>query len=366
VATAYGRARELCQQVGETPQLFPVLLGLSAFYMVRAQYPTARALGEQCLQLAQSTQDPACITAIRTLLGDIVFFLGEFPLARAHFEQALALYHRQQPRAWIDNGVGCFAGAAWLLWVLGYPDQALQRGQDALTLARDVSHPFSLGFAMNHAAMLHQYRREVQTAQAQAEAVIALSSAQGFPSWLANGTMLQGWALAVQSEGEEGITQLYQGMAARRAIGEEIAQPYFLALLAEAYGSRGQAEEGLRVLAEALATVHHSEERWWEAELYRLKGALLLVQKGKRYKGKGKGQKWEEAAQSFRQALAVARQQQAKSLELRAATSLARLWQQQGKRTKAYELLEPVHSWFTEGLDTADLQEAGALLDKLA
>ena len=180
VATAYGRAQELCQQIGDTPQLFPVLLGLSAFYMVRAQYQTARTLGEQCLRLAQSVQDPAHIMAIRTLLGDIVFFLGVFPLARAHFEQALPLYHRQQPRSWIDNGVGCLAGAAWVLWVLGYPDQALQRSQDALTLAQDVSHPFSLGFAMNHAAMLHQYRREVQTTQARAEAVIALSSAQGF------------------------------------------------------------------------------------------------------------------------------------------------------------------------------------------
>jgi predicted ATPase len=303
--------------------------------------------------------------AIRTLLGDIVFFLGEFPLARTHFEQALPLYHRQQPRSWIDNGVACLAGAAWALWVLGYPDQALQRSQDALTLAQDVSHPFSLGFAMNHAAMLHQYRREVQITQARAEALITLSSVQGFPSWLANGTILRGWALAVQGQGEEGTEQLYQGMAARRATGEEIAQPYFLALLAEAYWSRGQAEEGWRVLAEALAAMHHSEERWWEAELYRLKGELLLAQEGKRQNGKGKGQKWEEAAQCFRQALDVARRQQAKSFELRAAMSLSRLWLQQGKLREARQLLAPVYGWFTEGFDTADLQEAKTLLGAL-
>ena len=235
--------------------------------------------------------------------------------------------------------------------MLGYPDQALRRSLEALALAQDVAHPFSLGFALFFAAQLHHHRREVQATQARAEAAITLSRAQGFPTWLANGTILQGWALAAQGQGEAGVAQIRQGLAAHRATGEEIERPYFLALLAEAYGAMGQADEGLAVLAEAFELVTITGERWWEAELHRLKGGLL--------------QSAEEAETCFRQALAVARHQQAKSLELRAALSLSRLWQQQGKRHEACELLAPIYGWFTEGFDTVDLQEARALLEEL-
>jgi class 3 adenylate cyclase/DNA-binding winged helix-turn-helix (wHTH) protein/predicted ATPase len=351
VEQAYTRARELCQQVGDTPQLFPTLLGLTAFYMVRAEYQTARTFGEQCLSLAQGSHDLARIAEIQPLLGLIVFLLGEFVPALAGLEQGIALYNRQQPRFWIDKGVGSLSAAAWTLWVLGYPDQALRRSLEAIALAQDVAHPFSLGFALFFAAQLHQHRREVQATQARAEAAITLSRAQGFPTWLANGTILQGWALAVQGQGEAGVAQIRQGLAAHRATGEEIERPYFLALLVEVYGALGQAEAGLAVLTEAFELVATTGERWWEAELHRLRGGLL--------------QSTEEAETCFRQALAVARQQQAKSLELRAALSLSRLWQQQGKRHEAYELLAPIYGWFTEGLASADLHEAQTLLTAL-
>ena len=172
----------------------------------------------------------------------------------------------------------CLSYAAWVLWFLGYPDQALKRSQEALALAAGLSHPFSLAFALGFAAVLHQLRREEQAAQERAEAVIALSTEQGFPFWLALGTILRGWALAEQGQGEEGIAQIRQGLAAYRATGAEIVRPYFLALLAEAYGKVGQAEEGLSVLAEALALVDKTGERFYEAELYRLKGELTLQQ----------------------------------------------------------------------------------------
>jgi predicted ATPase len=185
---------------------------------------------------------------------------------------------------------------------------------------------------------------------------MALASEKGFPQFVALGMIMRGWALAVQGQGEEGITQLHQGLAAFRAAGAEISRSRDLGLLAEAYGEVGQTEEGLTVLAEALAMVDKTRERYWEAELYRLKGALLLR----------RGSPAEEVEACFRQALTVTQHQQAKSLELRAAVSLARLWQSQGKRAEAYELLAPIYGWFTEGFDTADLQDAGALLDALS
>ena len=171
----------------------------------------------------------------------------------------------------------CLSYAALGLWYLGYPDQALKRSHEALTLAQELSHPFSLAFALVMAAMLHQLRREGQAAQERAEAAMALSTEQGFAHWLADGTILRGWALAEQGQREEGITQMRQGLAALRAIGSEIERPSFLALLAEAYGKEGQAEEGLAVLAEALAMVDKSGERFYEAELYRLRGELTLA-----------------------------------------------------------------------------------------
>ena len=174
-------------------------------------------------------------------------------------------------------------------------------------------------------------------------------------------TILQGWVQAEQGEDEVGIAQMRQGLAAYQAVGAELWQPYFLVLLAMAHGEAGQPEEGLRALAEARAIVERTGERWWEAEVYRVQGALCLQQAAE------SGQQAGEAVEAWLQrALDVARRQEAKSLELRAATSLGRLWQRQGKRTAAYELLAPIYGWFTEGFDTADLQEAKALREELA
>ncbi|MBI3304004.1 MAG: hypothetical protein HYZ72_18210, partial [Deltaproteobacteria bacterium] len=232
-------------------------------------------------------RDPALLLLAHRMLGATLFYLGEVALARAHFEQVIALYDPQQHRSlaslyMTDSGVHCLSYTAFALWLLGYPDQALKRNHEALTLARELSHPYSLAYALFFAAVVCQFRREGQTAQERTETVIALSSEQGFPLWLAVGTILQGWVLAEQGQRDEGITQIRQGLAAYRATGAEIARTYFLALLAEAYGKVGQAEEGLTALAEALTVADKTGERFYEAELYRLKGALTLKQSGVR------------------------------------------------------------------------------------
>jgi predicted ATPase/class 3 adenylate cyclase len=359
---AYARARELCEQVGETPQLFPALHGLFRFYMVRAELETTRQLGEQLLSLAQRAQDPALLMEAHRAMGQTMFWLGEMASARAHFEQGMDLYDPQQHRSHAfvygqDPGVMCRGFAAWPTWVLGYPDQALQNIHEALTLAQELAHPFSLAVALLQAALLHQYRREAERAQEHAEALVALSTEQRFPHWLAIGTTLRGWALTAQGEEAGGIAQMLQGLAARRATRSEVHRPCFLSLLAEAYGNVGQPEEGLTVLLEALAIVDNTGERYWEAELHRRKGELLLIQKG---------QKVREVEECFRKALDIAHRQQAKSLELRAAMSLSRLWQKQGKPEEAHQLLAEIYTWFTEGFDTPDLKEAKALLEELA
>ncbi len=262
---------------------------------------------------------------------------------------------------------------AWVLWMLGYPNQALERIRDALTLAQELSHPYSLAFALDFAAELHQFRQEGQAAQQWAEAVMTVSTEQGFPLLLARGTIVRGWALAEQGQREEGVAQTRQGLAAYRATGAELRRPHYLALLAEAYGKVGRAEEGLSVLAEALAQMHRTGERAYEAELYRLKGELTLQ------KFQVSGSKFQvqespksevrspesEAEEYFLRAIEIARRQSAKSWELRAAISLSRLWQQQGKKEEARQMLAEIYDWFTEGFDTADLQEAKALLEAL-
>ena len=369
VLHAYTRARELCQQVGETPQLFQVLRGLWYFYLHRVELQTARELGEQLLTLAQQVGAPALRLEAHYALGNTLNYLGEFGAAQAHLAQGIALYDPQQHHAHAvrygqDPGVVCRAYAGVTLWWLGYPDQAVQRSHEALTLAQELSHPWSRAYALIFAALLRHLRREWHLTQVRAEAAIALGAEQGSAVFVALGTILRGWALAQryaepgtgQAQREEGIAQMHQGLAAWRATGAEVFQPYGLALLAEASAKLGRREEGLTLLAEALALTNDRGERRWEAELYRLKGVVLQARSAAHDA---------EAETCLRHALDIARRQQAKSWELRAATSLSRLWQQQSKRDEARALLGPIYGWFTEGFDTADLQEAKALLEEL-
>jgi class 3 adenylate cyclase/predicted ATPase len=382
VERAYTRARALCQRVGATAQLPPVLRGLWLFYNVRGEFRLARDLGEQLLTLAQRTRDQALLVEAHRAVGETLFRLGELAPARAHLEEGMIYYDPHQHRSHMalyghDPGVLCLSYAARALWLLGYPDQALQRSHEVLALAQQLSHSHSLVFALYCAGRVHQFRREGQAALERAEALVAFAREQALPHWVASGTILRGWALAEQGQVEEGIAQMHQGLSGRQATGAELGRPYYLAQLAEAYGEGGRAEEGLNVLAEVLTVVHQQGERWGEAELYRLKGELLLRAAAGRSDAPidpaiismwagAEPSVLAEAETCFQQALVLARRQEAKSLELRTATSLSRLWQRQGTHAEARQLLAAIYGWFTEGLDTADLQEAKALLDALA
>ena len=363
----YTRAHELCQQLEETPALFAVLRGLWIGAAVGGKFHAAAAVGQQLLALAQDAHDTGPRLEAHRTLAATLFYLGEFTAAYTHARQGLALYDPQQHHVLAihygqDPGVVCLIYAAWLLWCLGYPEQALARSQEALTLARQLSHSHSLALALHGAAILHQFRGAARAAQECAEA--ALATEHAFVFYQASSTVLLGWALAGQGHGEEGIAQMCQGVAACEATGAALRRTYFGALLAEAYGRAGQVTEGLRLLAQALTVVRTNGEQVYEAELYRLQGELLLAQAGQGQHPPGSSEA--AAERSMQQALDIARCQQAKSLELRAALSLTRLRQRQGKRDEAYELLAPIYTWFTEGFETTDLQNAKALLKALA
>jgi predicted ATPase len=250
------------------------------------------------------------------------------------------------PRIWL----------ARVLWALGYADQAQQRSQEALTLALQGDHLPSLAYAECFVAHVCQCRRDVAATQAHADALLALAAAQGWSLRTEQGRILRGWALAMHGEADAGVALLRQGLASPD-VGPTLLRPYWLALLAEAYGRAGQPQAGLQVLAEAMTLMTTTGMWWSEAEMSRLQGALRLQLPNPDVC---------QAEACFQQALAVACRQQAKSLELRAALSLSRLWQQQGKRHAARALLAPIYGWFTEGFDTPDLQEAKALLEMLS
>jgi predicted ATPase len=253
-----------------------------------------------------------------------------------------------------------------VLWFLGYADQALEKSHEAITLAQQQAHPFSLAFALSLAAECHLLRREGQAAQERAEAVLTLSLEQGFAIWLATATMLRGWALAEQGQGKQAVGLMHQGLAATLATGAKLGQPYYLARLAEVCGKVGQIEEGLARLAEALAIVDNTGERHYEGEMHRLKGELTL-QQFKVQDSQSKVQSLESEAEAcFQKAIAISRRQQAKSLELRAVMSVSRLWQKQGKKKEARKLLAEIYGWFTEGFDTLDLREAKTLLEEVS
>ena len=362
VEKAFARAWELCQRVDGSPQQFPVLFGLWTYYTTRTEHKRAWGLGEQLLHLAQNTQDEHLILQAHHSLWTSCFVLGEFVSARQNFEQGLAIYDPQRHHTHAfrygghDPGVCGASFAGPILFCLGYPDQALQRGHQALALAQELSHPVSLTAALRWLAALHQLRREEQAVQERADEAIALATRHGFPLFVGWATSMRGWALAQQGQEEAGIAQICQGLATYQATGAAMDRPYMLALLADAYGESGQTKKGMDTVDEALTIVQETEERYFESELYRLHGELLLI----------RGEPEADVEANFQQAVAISRRQEARSLELRAAMSLARLWQSQGKQKEAYRMLDAIFGWFTEGFDTADLKEAEALLRELS
>lgn len=291
--------------------------------------------------------------------------LGELVLARQHLEQSLNLYQPEQHHALAfiygtDPGVHSLSLISWPLWLLGYPDQALEKINQALSLAQTLSHPMSQAVSLCYASLQHQFRQEWPAAQAQAEATIDLCLKHGIMLYLGLGKILQGWALTGLGPSEAATQQIRQGVEALQAAGAGILGPYFLGLLAEAHWKAGQTEPGLERVTEALVVVETNDEHTSEAELYRLQGELLSQEAGVNQSGNLSP----EAC--FLKAIEVARRQEAKSWELRATVSLSRLWQTQGKSEEARQRLAQIYNWFTEGFDTPDLKEAKALLEALS
>jgi class 3 adenylate cyclase/predicted ATPase len=376
VARPYARARALCRQLGETPRLFPVLVGLRTFYTLRGELRTACELGEQLLHMAQHAQKPELLCEAHYAFGVASFFAGAFARAGAHLADGLALCDLQPPRrqaalSVFHPGVAYGSYLAVTLWHQGYPDQARRQSAATLALAHELAHPFSQAAAVCLAALLQQYCRDVPLVRTHTAAAIALCQTHGFAQYLAQAQWAHGWAVAAQGRAEAGLAQMYQGLVADQATGAALTRPYALGRLAEIYAQHGQPEAGLPALVEGLAMIHGFGAYWYEAELHRLHGALLVQAGAKATAEPGTppaaSRAWpgEEAEAHLYRAWSIARHQEAKALELRAAMSLARLWQQQGKRAEARTLLAPIYNWFTEGFDTLDLQEARALLEAL-
>jgi tetratricopeptide (TPR) repeat protein len=359
----YLRARVLCAQLGDSSQRVPVLVGLWAFHLTRGELRTAQMLAEECLQLAGQTNEDGLLVEAHYAVGNTCSYRGEFVRARVALEQSVVHYQAQHQGLTplyrgINPKVGSLIHTARVLWFLGYLEQALTRMHEALHLAQELGHPLSLAFALNFTALLHPERGDGHVAQKRVDALMALSSEHGFPLYLALRPALWGVALIAQAQWEEGIAHIQQGLEAYTG---EVARTIYLAWLARGYGGAGQEDEGLVAVAEALRLVEKNDERFYEAELYRIKGELTLQSK---VQGP-KSQVEEEAGECFHKAVEIARKQQAKSLELCAVMSLARLWQSQSKQAEARQKLAEIYGWFTEGFDTKDLQEAQALIEEL-
>lgn len=358
VGEVYSRARELHAQVGEPSQMFSVLWGLWLYSVVRGDHPVAYEIGTRLCELERNEQ--VVFPWAHYAAGCSLFWLGDITQARETLERGLARYDRGEHGTLIslysqDPKVVSLLYRSWTLWFLGYPDQAVQCSTEAIEWAQELLHPFSLAFAWNYAAEVRRLRREPALTQLRGEAAITLSAEQGFPFWLAWGTMMRGWAVAEQASAVAGIAAIREGLAAYEATGAKMGKTLFLSMLAEAYGKSGQPAAGLQAIAEAFDFLGTASERAYEAELYRLKGELTLqLTPG--------AQPQIEAC--FLKAIEIARQQCAKSWELRATMSLARLWRSQNRNTEAHRVLSEIYGWFTEGFDTQDLHEAHAILDR--
>jgi predicted ATPase len=364
VEQAYLRAQALCRRVGERSELFTVTWGLWHYYEHCGQLNISRDLAKEVLSLAEEQSDSGRRLQAHHAAWTTYLARGELVPCREHAEKGIALYKPDEHRAHAfvygghDPGVCCRVHAVMALWYLGHADQALEKAQDAATLAEELAHPYGLAQTLFYSAYLHQCRREARLVQERAEATIGFCEEQVIaPQFVAMGHVFRGWAVAAGGQANEAIAEMHQGLAALQARGIGARRPYLLTLLADACRRACRVDEGLNALAEALHLVEETGERTWEAEIYRLRGELLLSRSEENEL---------EAKASFNKALEVARRQQAKSWELRAATSLSGLWRDEGKRKEAHELIAPIYDWFAEGFDTADLKEAKALLDELA
>jgi len=356
---AYSRARVLCERLGEAEPLVATLSGEFVYYFVRGDYPMMQRLSDEARQVSERLSDPVVRLASHRLAGITAMHFGAFSKARSEFEAILRVYdarqHRSQPVHYVhDPKVSALTYLALVLWILGFPEQARHAGAAAFRCAAELDQANLTAHVHNFAgAGLDELLGDVPGVQAHAEAIVELADRHSLGYWRVNGLILRGWAMVRQGAAEAGIALMCQNAAERTALGVSWYQARYLCMLAAAYAQAGQAERGLRVVAEAKDLVARNEEHMWEGELARIEGELMRVQ--------GASAPVIEAC--YARAMAITRAQGAKSLELRAALNFARLWCDQGRRSDARALLTPTFSWFTEGFETADLRAAKALLE---
>ncbi|WP_051334484.1 hypothetical protein [Bradyrhizobium sp. Ai1a-2] len=358
---AYARARHLSELQNDSPNLLKALWGEFVHYHVRGEPDRSHPIAEELLGLAGRQSDAAILVAGHRAVGDSWLHRGQLALARAHLERGLALYDPAQQRSltalFAENGrVAMLSFLSLTLGLLGFADQARVQSDNALAEARELSHPISLAFALSVACRLHFVLEDPLTVGRRAEELIALTTEQRFAFFLAMGTTYRGWTLVEADDIEAGMDLLRRGIEGFQASGAAWILPFYLAQLATAYAKTARFENGLSQLSDALALTEKSGVRWFEAELHRRRGELLLT---------ARSGAEAEAESEFRHAIAIARQQEAKLWELRSAVSLARLWRDQGKREAACGLLAPVYGWFSEGFDTSDVRNGKALLEEL-
>ncbi|MBV8362109.1 MAG: AAA family ATPase, partial [Deltaproteobacteria bacterium] len=364
VEKIYARARKLSRHAGEAPQFFRVLFGMCLSHASRGEYRTALELAEQCLRIAEDATDTSLLLEAHHALGIGLVCVGELLAGIEHLEQAVAMYDPRQHgnHAQIyghDPAVVCLMHASWAYWLLGFPDRALKLGEESLARAREIAHPSTSATTAAFVACLQQWCGNASAVEELCATAIAISAEHDFAYYRAMALTLDGWALVQRDQRAEGIGQMCRGLEAFRAMGGILLSSYFAGLLAEVYAMTGRVEEGIRILD----GVDNDLEPWWEAELYRVRGEMLLRQ-GEFQSIQDRMQN--EAIEYFDKALTIARARKAKSLELRATTSLSRIWLQQGKRLEAMRLLQGILASFTEGFGTADLRRAEMLLNELS
>ena len=366
---AVERARlfiEQAEALGEMPEdplaLFSVLYGIWSANSLAFNGDVVRELAAQFLELAQRQEATAPIMVGHRIMGHSLLWTGEFARARAHYDKGIVLYDAGEHRLLAmrfgqDTRVAILGLGALALWVLGYPERAEREAEQALRDAREIGLASTLMFALSVTSLLYLVGRNSTVATAQAGELCSLADEKGALLWKANGIIFQGRLLAISDPRGDAIHLLSSGIEAFHSTGSTVFTPTYLSYLAEAHAKVGQFNEAWRCMEQSMALMDTNKETWSEAEVHRIAGEITLMSPTP------------DAARAegyFERALAIARSQEAKSWELRAAMSMARLWRDQGKRDAPCELLTPVYAWFTEGLDTLDLQEAKALLDEQA
>jgi predicted ATPase len=357
---------EQAEAQGETPEdpllWFSSLYGISVVNLVAFNGDVMRELAEQFSILAEKQEATVPMMIGHRLMGHALLMAGEIAKAQAHYSRGLALYDPVEHRPFAtrfgtDISVAILGFRSLALWLLGYPDAALGDADCALKDAREIGHAATWMYALNHAAIFaHIHCGNYKAAKAELEELVALANEKGAPFWKALATINKGLLLALDGNEFDAIETFTSGMAAYQSTGATLYRPQHLSYLASAHAKVGQFEEAWRCISEAITTVETTKESWYEAEVNRVAGEVVL---------KMPEPDAAKAEAYFERALAVARQQQAKSWEVRAAMSMARLWRDQGKPHQARDLLAPIYGWFTEGFDTLDLKQAKALLDEL-